>query len=180
MKKYLYFTLMAIVIAMSSCITFYFEKPLPIDAKQCKSMPRALRGKWTGSEGSLTIDKTKWVSQSTDSLGVTTTKVEFELSDSLILKKYKQYFFFNTLNTNSYWNVYVGYKIDNFYIIKRLAKDDSLSLQTNLGILPDSVSQSDLFYRTPINKKQLVKYIEQGGFTDTLFLFDVKKKLLVK
>ena len=180
MKKSLYVSLMVLVTAMNSCITFYFEKPLPIDAKQCKSMPRALRGKWTGSEGTLCIDKTKWVSQSTDSLGVTTTKVEFELSDSLIMKKYKQYYFFNTLNTNSFWNVYVGYKIDSLFIIKRLAKEDSLSLKTNLNILPDSASQSNLFYRTPITKKQLVKYIEHGGFTDTLFLFDIKNRTILK
>lgn len=180
MKKSLYFSFMVLVTFLCSCVTFYFEKPLPIDAKQCKSMPRALRGKWTGKEGMLTIDKTKWVSQSTDSLGATTSKVEFELSDSLIMKKYKHYYFFNTLNTNSYWNVYVGYKIDNFFIIKRLAKDDSLSLNANLGILPDSVSQSNLFYRTPINKKQLVNFIKQGGFTDTLFLFDIKNRELLK
>lgn len=180
MKRTLYVSLVVLLAAMSSCITFYFEKPLPIDAKQCKSMPRALRGKWTGKEGLLTIDKTKWVSQSTDSLGVTTTKVEFELSDSLIMKKYKQYYFFNTLNTNTYWNVYVGYKIDSLFIIKRLAKEDSLLLKTNLDILPDSASQSNLFYRTPINKKQLVKYIEHGGFTDTLFLFDIKNRELLK
>lgn len=179
MKKLLLLSVL-ISLLFSSCLTFYFSQPLPVDAKVCSRMPRALRGNWEGKEGTLRIDKKRWVSSTVDSNERLSMRTEFELSDSLVLKRYKKYYFFNVLNTNGFWNVYVGQKRNNFFIINRMNRDDSLGLKTRLGIFPDSVSESNLFYRSPISKKQLVKYIEQGGFADTLFLFDIKKRLLVK
>jgi hypothetical protein len=179
MKKLLLLSLL-VTLLFSSCLTFYFSQPLPVDAKVCHRMPRPLRGNWKGNEGTLKIDKKKWLSTSVDSNDRVSMKTEFELSDSLVLKRYKGYYFFNMLNSNGFWNVYVGQKRHNYFIINRMSREDSLALKTAIGVIPDSVSESNLFYRSPISKKQLVKYIEQGGFADTLFLFDIKNRELLK
>jgi len=165
-----------IIAGMQSCVTFYFAQPLPSDAKTAKYMPRSIRGQWIGSEGTLTINKTQWVSHSSDSNGRVTLKVEYHLCDSLIVKQYKGYYFFNTLNNNGYWNVYAGSKKKGKFVITQLTRGDSLLFQKTLGLLPDSTYQNNLFFRKPIGKRELVKYLNRGGFTDTLFVFDLKER----
>lgn len=156
------------ILGMQSCVTFYFAQPLPSDAKTARYMPRSIRGQWSGSEGTLNIDKTRWVSVSNDSTGRITMKVEYRLCDSLIVKQYRGYYFFNTHNRNGHWNVYAGNKKNRKFIITQLARADSLLFQKTLGMVPDSTHENSLFFTQPIGKRELVRYIKRGGFTDTL------------
>jgi hypothetical protein len=161
---------------MTSCLAYYFQNPVPVDARNYKSMPKHILGEWIIEDGKLAIDKEKWVSIITDSNGVVNKKVEYVLSDSLVIKKYKQYFFINQLDKNGFWTLYVGHRVDKSFLIKRLGAADSLKFETVLGILPDSTSGKSLFYCKPIKKKQIKKVIDNDGFSDTLFRFDLKTR----
>jgi len=175
-KEKVFILLMGCLLA--SCITYYFESPVPIDARNRKSMPGTIRGEWNTDEGKLIINKTQWISISTDTNGVTSKKVEYELSDSLILRSFKKYFFFNQLEENGFWSPYFGFKSNGQFLIKSLGEKDSLILVKELNILPDSVSESGLFFYQPIDKIAIKKLIDTGGFCDTLFVFDLKRRTM--
>jgi hypothetical protein len=172
------FLLLLIAVLTNSCLTFYFEHPIPVDVKNTKRMPRALKGEWKTEEGLLTINNTQWISIITDSNGVVTRKVEYELSDSLILRKYKKNYFFNQLAENGYWNLYLGFETGTHFVIKRLGDDDTLTFKTTLGLLADSTTNEALYFQQPITKRQIIKFIDGGGFSDTLFLFDLKNRVM--
>jgi hypothetical protein len=42
----------------------------------------------------------------------------------------------------------------------------------------DSVTNEALFFYQPITKRQIKKIIDGGGFSDTLFLFDLKNRVM--
>jgi hypothetical protein len=146
-------------------------------------MPKPIIGEWKSLEKEEThiIDNIKWISSSTDSLGNLTTRVEHCISDSLIIKKVGKLYFINTREDHNFWAVYLGQKNGDIFYIRSLGKADTLTLKTSLGIVPDSTANSnELYYKQSLTKKQIKKLVEDGGFADTLMIFDLKNRTLDK
>ena len=181
MKKYLTIITACALAFASSCTTHYFPEPQPIDAKSINEMPKPIIGQWDKPDEGEThfINKTSWVSISTDSLGNRTTKREYTISDSLIVKKVDKFYFINMLEDNNYWMVMLGHQEGNNFYIKGLGDEDTLTLKSSLGITPDSTTESnDLFYRQSLTKNQMKKLVKDGGFADTLMVFDLTNKTI--
>lgn len=166
-----------ISIILSSCLTHYFIEPVPSNAKAQKSMPKPLIGQWNKGNEKHTIDKQKWINQYEDSTGTVKTSIEYELSDSMIIKKAGKYYFVNSLEENGYWTVYLGFKEKNHFYIKGLSDTDTLNFVTILNLKPDStVKDKELYYNKPLTRRQMRKFVKQGGFTDTLIVFDIANR----
>lgn len=177
MKKIKVVLLIGFIFSFSSCLTFYFIEPIPVDAKDYNSMPKEILGKWQTENETHTVDKTKWISEKIDSLGIIVVGTEYELSDSLVIKKSGKNYFFNVLEENGHWTLYHGYKDKNFFFVKGLNNSDTLTFFNSIGVRPDSIqSEKALFYNTRFSSKQMKKFVEAGGFADTVFLFDIKNR----
>ncbi|MDY0202178.1 MAG: hypothetical protein RBR40_14450 [Tenuifilaceae bacterium] len=179
MKKVNLILVSILVISLSSCVTHYFAEPVPVDAKDYSSIPQSIQGRWTAKGDVHTISEDKWISEKTDSLGNKTTKIEYELSDSLIVRTADGYYFFNNLHSNGYWTVSLGYKQSNHFFIKGLGDSDTLTLVNSVGLTPDSINDaSDRYFNTPFTNKLMKKFIEDGGFADTLIVFDIDNRTI--
>jgi len=169
----------AVLVLLSSCITLYFAVPAPFDAKQTTVLPKPIWGEWKKDNETHTISGDTWINQWADSTGITFTKLEHKLSDSLIIKKDGKYHYINKLEENGYWTIYLGFKQKNLFLIKSLGDSDTLLLSKIISITPDSSNTKEFFYRNQISKKQMRKFIGNGGFTDTLIIFDLKTRTLI-
>lgn len=181
MRKHLTIVMVCALAIATSCTTHYFPEPQPIDAKSINEMPKSIIGQWDKPEENEIhiIDKTSWISISTDSLGNQTTKREYVISDSLIVKKVDKFYFINMLEDDSYWQVFLGFKEGNSFLIKGLGSADTLTLKSSLGLTPDSTAESnELYYKQNLSKKQMKKLVKDGGFADTLMVFDLKSRTL--
>lgn len=179
MKKVSSILVAIIAISLSSCVTHYFAEPVPVDAKDYSSMPQSIQGRWTAENETHTINKQKWISERVDSLGNKTTKIEYEISDSLIVRKSDDYYFFNNLHRNGYWTVYLGYKQSNYFFIKGLGDADTLTLVNSVGLVPDSINDANERYlNTPFTNELMMKFIKDGGFVDTLIIFDIDNRTI--
>lgn len=174
--------ILAVVLSalLASCVTHYFSQPLPVDATTVNVLPKDIHGSWISGEEEVVIDKTSWTLNSVDSTGNKKSKLEFAIPDSLVVKKWRNYHFFNIAETDGYWTLYLGYKHKNFYYIKGLGDKDTLKFREVLKIQPQRINKTQRFYNSPITKKQLRKLFRNGGFCDTVMMFDLKKRVLVK
>jgi hypothetical protein len=180
MKKFNVILIIIIAIAMSSCLTHYFAEPIPIDVQDYPSIPEPMLGVWNAEDETHTIYEDRWISEKIDSLGNKITKTEYELSDSLIVKRSGNNFFFNSLEENGYWTVYLGYNQNEYFFIKSLGATDTLTFVNSIGLEPDSTNKSkERYYNTPIPESKILKFINDGGFSDTLFVFDLKKRTII-
>jgi hypothetical protein len=181
MKRVAIIAFVVLVIALSSCLTHFFAEPIPIGVKDDKTMPKVLIGEWQKDDEIYIIDKTTWVKQWVDTAGVKNSKIEQKLCDSLKIRKSGKYYYFNNLQKNGYWVPYVGFKNKNMFIIKRMGDADTAKIVSILGIKADSVpNEHEFYYNQKLTPKQLKLYIEKGGFADTLMLFDLKNKKVIK
>ena len=165
---------------LGSCVTHYFTQPLPIDAETVNVMPSPILGKWVSGEEEVIIDKTSWTLNTIDSTGAKTSKLEFVIPDSLVVKKWRKNHYFNIAENDGYWTLYLGYKHKNLFYVKGLGGQDTLTLKNVLQIVPDTINKTQLFYSTPISKRQLRKFANKGGFCDTIMVFDLKNRTIVK
>lgn len=179
MKKNNIILLALMGIVMSSCLTHYFAEPIPTDGQRYPSIPEPMLGVWAADDETHTIDKTTWISERIDSLGNVITKKEYELSDSLVVIKTGDFFFFNSLEQNGFWTVYLGFKKNDFFFVKGLGASDTLTFETSIGLKPDSVNnEKEFYYNTPITSGTIKKFINDGGFADTMFIFDIKQRII--
>ena len=179
MKKSTLTLVLILAIVLPSCVTHYFAEPVPSDAKEYRYVPKTMRGAWTADDEQHTITKDKWISEKTDSLGNKTVTIEFELSDSLLVRRLNGYYFFNCLEKNGYWSVYIGVKQEGHFFIRGLDDDDTITLASSIEMLPDSICDDNKHYfNTPFTKKLMKKFIADGGFVDTLIVFNVDNRTL--
>lgn len=179
MKKPIVALLITFILSLTSCLTFYFIEPIPVDAKDYNSLPKEIFGIWQADNETHTIDRNKWISEKIDSLGNPILEIEFELSDSLVIKKSGKHYYFNTLEKNGHWTLYYGYKDKNYFFVKGLNNSDTITFVNSIGVLPDSIQQNKaLFYNTRLSSKQMKKFVEEGGFADTIFLLDIKNRII--
>lgn len=182
MKAKSFLLMLTIVLSTTSCTTHFFNEPQPVNTKNSKRMPRELAGEWRNDEDKEIhhIDKTTWTKTKFDSLGNITGKEVTSLSDSLIIKRVKRNYFINKLEENGFWVVYLGKKSNKHFLIKGIGKADSLAIKTILKLTPDSIADDHEYYynNAKIDKKQMLDFVENGGFTDTLFVFDLEKRTI--
>jgi hypothetical protein len=140
-----------------------------------------MQGVWTAENETHTINNDKWISERIDSLGNKTTTIKYELSDSLIVKKSNDYYFFNGLDENGYWTVYLGFKQKDYFFIKGLGDADTLTLANSIGLIPDSTNNAkERYFNTPFTNELMNKFINDGGFADTLIVFDIDTRKIKK
>jgi hypothetical protein len=177
-KTYLIFVIL-LSLACSSCLTHFFSQPQPVDAKQMSTMPKPIIGQWYKANEVHTISADVWVSETIDSLSNTILKTEYHLSDSLILKRSGKHYFINNLEENGHWTLYLGIKSNNKFLIKSLGDDDTLTLKKSLNITPDSTAnEKELYYNSGLTKRQLKRFVKDGGFSDTLIVFNLKTRII--
>ncbi|HPE19653.1 MAG TPA: hypothetical protein PLM76_13530, partial [Tenuifilaceae bacterium] len=144
-------------------------------------MPKEIQGNWTSNDGEdIVIDKTCWTLNSVDSTGEKQSTIEFIIPDSLTVKRWRKSYYFNKLESNGYWTVYYGQKEGEFFYIKGLGDDDTLAFKQILNLEPTRIEKTSRYYSAPLKKKQLKKFASNGGFCDTLMVFDLKKRELTK
>jgi hypothetical protein len=166
-----------LVIIISSCVSHFFSEPVPTDVKNYNSLPKPMFGVWQNEGETHIIDKEKWIKQTQDSMGNTISEVEYKLSDSLAIRKVGKNHFINVLEENGYWSLYLGFKQKDYFYIRGLGAADTLIFMNALGLTPSkSESQDDYFYNSPITKKQMETFIKNGGFADTVIVFDIKNR----
>ena len=181
MKLFKNFLLAFVPLFAVSCITHYFSQPLPVDAKEEFTMPKVIVGEWVGGEDTVYVEDLFWTINSTDSTGNRTSSIEFQMkNDSIVIKRWRNNYYFNTLESNGYWNLYLGHEHKNQFFLQRLAGEDTLTLNNAIGVVPDRIEKSNRFYDKSITKRQLRKFVRKGGFCDTVMVFDMKTRTILK
>lgn len=168
--------LASVFIALLSCKEITFKEPQPRGKKSLKEIPEALVGSYLltdekdGATDTLIVTSKGYVVASDKKGGV--------LGDSLVLKKYKGYYFVN-INENPEWLLRVIKQETNgdlFY----MTMDEGVSFKEFLDkvskeIKIDSVEiNGEKLYQIDPSPKQLVRLIENGYYKKTLEMKKLK------
>ncbi|HRX68500.1 MAG TPA: hypothetical protein P5200_09025, partial [Tenuifilaceae bacterium] len=79
------------IFILASCVTHYFDRPIPVDVRNYNQMPKEIQGNWTSNDGEdIVIDKTCWTLNSVDSTGEKQSTIEFIIPDSLTVKRWRK------------------------------------------------------------------------------------------
>ena len=113
-------TLLALILALTSCTNVYFDQPQPKNGKYLKFVPEELQGKWVDKLDTIFITKNGFeeVNVKTDSLDniISVKKEKFFLSDSLVLNKAGKFYVINLLEKGN-WQIIILDKQSNGDII---------------------------------------------------------------
>lgn len=168
-----YFTILLLL--SCACKEITFREPQPKGEKPLGKVPHALHGKYVPANGtssdapdSLFISETgfRLIESPNDSL-----PEEILLSDTVLLTRYKDYFFLNLKNKIS-WRLYVLKLEKNNDITHMILQEKEgstfeeflFSLSGQLTI--DSTAyESEMFYFIDPSPKQLIDLIEKDYFT---------------
>ena len=166
--------LASIVLIFFSCKEISFKEPQPRGKKALKEIPKSLTGSYLLRDG-----------QESDTLIVTarsyyalSDKKKSELGDSLVLKKYKGYYFVN-VNDNPEWLLRIIKQEKNGDLVY-MEMDDGNSfndflLKISKEIKVDSVEvNGGKLYQIDPSPKQLVGLIEKGYFKKKMQLKKLK------
>jgi hypothetical protein len=178
-----------LILSLIACKEISFKEPQPKGKKSLSKIPRELLGsylvveeKGTDSKELLGSDVTK-----SENTLVVTTKGYYvpgdsskeELGDSLVLKKYKGYYFFND-NENPEWLLRVVKREPNGDLSYMLLEPTDKSfneflLAINKEIEIDSVEvNNQKLYQIDPSPKKLISLIEKGYFKKTITLKKLK------
>ncbi len=156
MKRCLY--MMLILLTFSGCDQVIFLEPQPEKVNELVEIPQTLQGTYLDQDGdTMYIDKQSFSYNSAEFIGLE----EVNLSDSVVLKKYKGHYYYNAairLEDGKYWLCYILYPEDGGSGFDLYAMD------------PDDVVK--LAKLQEITSK--IKDIEEGD--KNYYLFDPKKK----
>ena len=162
-----------IFLAFASCKEVTFKDPQPTGRKSLSEIPKELRGKY------LVVEK----DESTQDTIIVTNRGYFvssdssagTLSDSLILKKYKGYYFFN-INENPEWILRIIKKEQNgdlsYLVIDSYEKSfQEFLVELNREIKIDSFEvNNERLYQIDPSPKKLISLIDKGFFKKTITL----------
>ena len=165
-------------LALVACKEISFREPQPKGKKSLSQIPRELLGsylvveeKGADSKDTLVVTKKGYYVPGDSS--------KEDLGDSLVLKKYKGYYFFND-NENPEWLLRVVKRESNGDLSYMLLepKDKSFGeflLALNEEIEIDSVEvNNQKLYQIDPSPKKLISLIEKGHFKKTITLKKVK------
>ena len=161
-----------------ACKEISFKEPQPKGKKSLSKIPRELLGSYLVVEekGSDTKDT---LVVTTKGYYVPSDSSKEELGDSLVLKKYKGYYFFND-NENPEWLLRVVKREPNGDLSYMLLEPTDMSfneflLSINKEIEIDSIElNNQKLYQIDPSPKKLISLIEKGYFKKTITLKKVK------
>ena len=163
-----------ILLTFFACKEVSFKEPQPKGRKAVSEIPKELRGTYLVEEENSTNKDTMLVTSR--GYFVRSDSTRGELGDSLVLKKYKGYYFFSD-NENPEWIVRVIKKEPNgdlSYLLMEPGKESFneflLKLNEEIEIDSSEVSNEKLYQIDP-SPKELMSLIEKGYF---------KKKMKLK
>jgi hypothetical protein len=163
-----------ILLTFCACKEVSFKEPQPKGRKALSEIPKELRGTYLVEEENSTNKDTMLVTSR--GYFVRSDSTKGELGDSLVLKKYKGYYFFND-NENPEWLLRLIKKEANgdlSYLLMEPGKEsfNEFLLKLNEEIEIDSSEVSDeKLYQIDPSPKELMSLIEKGYF---------KKKMKLK
>ena len=167
----------SVFIALLSCKEVTFKEPQPRGKKNLKEMPEGLVGSYLltdekdGATDTLIVKSKGYL--------VTSDKKGGELGDSLVLKKFKGYYFVN-INENPEWLVRVIKQESNGDLVYMTMDEEGVPFADFLDkvskeIKIDSVEiNGEKLYQIDPSPKQLVRLIEKGYFRKTLEMKKLK------
>jgi len=167
-----------LILSLIACKEISFKEPQPKGKKSLSKIPRELLGSYLVVEEKGTDSKDTLV-VTTKGYYVPSDSSKEELGDSLVLKKYKGYYFFND-NENPEWLLRVVKREPNGDLSYMLLEPTDKSfneflLALNKEIEIDSVEvNNQKLYQIDPSPKKLVSLIEKGYFKKTITLKKVK------
>ena len=157
----------------TSCKEISFKEPQPKGKPALQEIPRELRGKYLLIEENGTNKDTLVVSGNGYYISADSTKGN--LGDSLVLKKYKGYYFFND-NENPEWLLRIIKKESNgdlsymYMDIGEQSFNDFL-IELNKDIKIDSTEiDGESLYQIDPTPKELLSLIKKGYFKKSISL----------
>lgn len=172
-----YITFAFVFIFSFGCKEISFREPQPKGKKALKAIPAELRGTYLlTAEGDNSQD-TLFVSK--DGYLIAGDKKKNFLGDSLVLKKYKGYYFINT-NENPEWLMRVIRREKNgdlTYLSMDVQESSFNSLIRSLAKevpLDSSEVNGEKLYQIDPTPKQLIRLIQDGYFKNTIPMKRIK------
>ena len=166
-----------LLVAFTSCKEVSYKEPQPKGKPVLKEIPRELRGKYLLLEENGTNKDTLIVSANGYYIRADSTKGT--LGDSLVLKKYKGYYFFND-NENPEWLLRVIKKESNgdlSYLYmdsgEQSFNDFLFELTKEIKIDSSEVGNKTLYQIDP-TPKELLSLIKKGYFRKSITLKKLK------
>ncbi len=167
-----------LILSLVACKEISFKEPQPKGKKSLSEIPRELLGSYLVVEEKAADSKDTLV-VTAKGYHVPSDSSKEELGDSLVLKKYKGYYFFND-NENPEWLLRVVKREPNgdlsYMLLEPTDKSfDEFLLALNKEIEIDSaeVNKQKLYQIDPSPKK-LISLIEKGYFKKTITLKKIK------
>lgn len=166
-----------VLIVLFACKEITFKEPQPRGKKSLKEIPDALVGSYVltdekdGSTDTLIVNSKGYF--------VASDKKGDELGDSLVLKKFKGYYFIS-VNENPEWLLRVVEQEKNGDLVYMTMDEEGTSFNDFLTkvsqeIRVDSVEvNGEKLYQIDPSPKQLTKLIEKGYFRKTLRMKKLK------
>jgi hypothetical protein len=162
-----------IFILLFSCKEITFKEPQPRGKKALKEIPKNLVGSYLLKDDKNGSNETDTLIVNAKGYFVVSDKKGSQLGDSLVMKKYKGYYFINT-NDNPEWLLRVIQQEKNGDLVYMELEEDGKSFKDFLTkvskeVKIDSVEiNGEKLYQIDPSPKQLVKLIEKGYFRTTL------------
>lgn len=166
-----------LILAISACKEISFKEPQPKGKKALSEIPKELLGTYlleeeiSAGRDTMVVTKNGYFVKSDSTKG--------ELGDSLVLKKYKGYYFFND-NENPEWLLRVIKKEpsgDLSYLLMDPGEQsfNEFLLRLNEEIEIDSTESNDeRLYQIEPTPKKLIYLIEKGYFRKKITLKKLK------
>ena len=167
-----------LILSLVACKEISFKEPQPKGKKSLSQIPQELRGSYLVVEEKGADSKDTLV-VTTKGYYVPSDSSKEELGDSLVLKKYKGYYFFND-NENPEWLLRVVKREPNGDLSYMLLEPTDMSfneflLSINKEIEIDSIEvNNQKLYQIDPSAKKLISLIEKGYFKKTITLKKVK------
>lgn len=154
---------------MASCTEISFTEPQPKGIKKLKSFPSSLRGKYKIPDDSTSANPdTLLVSKYWYRIGAGQIKVDWlnngTLSDSLVLKSYKGYYFLNFL-IEKQWvlRTFKQEKNGNIILFDVTLSDDQVMQKLKEKLHPEILKvNSNTFYKVDPLPNELLDFIREN------------------
>jgi PBP1b-binding outer membrane lipoprotein LpoB len=161
--------ILLLAIFLSGCTEVSYREPQPKGKRALSSVPKKLQGKYVVKDND---EKDTLIVTSTGYI-IASEQVQVPLSDSLVLKKYKGYYFIN-LNEDPEWLLRVFRREKNGDLIFMSMKVEGRSFNEMLAEISKEVAvdsstvNDETLYQIDPTPKQLLKLIRKGYFGDTV------------
>ena len=101
----------------------------------------------------------------------------FSVNDELILKKVNDYLIINYRMQNDFWVTFYLEKLKDGTIIIRHNKVEDLSIIEKVKFLQLRHQHGDSYYEANMNNENIIRLIENNGFSDTLSILKPEEKI---